>query len=278
MSIARIELNFIFNECYIRSVPKFTSGERRTIEGIVGSLSIKRIPDFEIIKEVLKQTNHNITRQTLYNVRQRLKKESFKWYSELRGGEYEYIHQFKERVNEIMDLQRRHYEIIDSNEKNPSIQLTALVVLHKLNVTLSNYFSVVSNIGDTQKQMLMQPLGLGPGLGHNSNSKTEEQKDQARRMFRIGGCTCPHDGRDIISHSKCRHCLCIWCPTAMKQDWCPNPQCSSGITGCKFEPYDDLRKWVKCKCGFWFKTPEIMDAHKEIASHARISLSKFFTE
>ena len=247
-------------------MPKFTSGERRTIEGIVGSLSIKRIPDVDIIKEVFKQTNHNITRQTLYNVRQRLKKGSFKWYSELRGGEYQYIHQFKERVNEIMDLQRRHYEIIDSNEKNPSIQLTALAALHKLNVTLSNYFAVVSNIGETQKQMLMQPLGLGPALGANSNSiTTVEQQDQAKRMFRIEGCTCPHDGSDTIRHNKCRSCFCIWCPKALKQDWCPNPDCSSGLKGCKFMPYDEHHKWIECKCKMWFKTQEILDAHKEVS-------------
>jgi hypothetical protein len=79
-------------------VPKFTSGERRNIEGIVGSLSIKRIPDLEIIKEVFKQTNHNITRQTLYNVRQRIKKEFFKWFKTLRESQFEYIHEFRERV------------------------------------------------------------------------------------------------------------------------------------------------------------------------------------
>lgn len=234
-------------------MPKFTSGERRTIEGIVGSLSIKRIPDVEIIKEVFKQTNHSITRQTLYNVRQRIKKESFKWFKTLRESQFEYIHEFCERVREIEFLQKKHYEIIDSNEKNPSIQLTALAALHKLNVTLSQYYDVVPKIIDTQKLELL------------TGNSIQEDQDQARRMFRIEGCTCPHDGRDIISHSKCRHCLFIWCPTAMKQDWCPNPQCSSGIAGCKFEPYDDLRKWIKCKCGMWFKTKEIMDAHKEIS-------------
>ena len=31
----------------------------------------------------------------------------------MREGQYEYIHEFKERVNEIMDLQKKHHEIID---------------------------------------------------------------------------------------------------------------------------------------------------------------------
>ena len=37
----------------------------------------------------------------------------------MREGEYEYIHEFKERINEIMDLQKKHHEIIDNNEHNP---------------------------------------------------------------------------------------------------------------------------------------------------------------
>jgi hypothetical protein len=245
-------------------VGKFTFFERTEIKSLVAELTIKRIPESLIISEIFRKTGKTISRVSLFKIKRSIKKESAKWYSQLRGGEYEYIHAFKERIDEIMWLQKKHYEIIDSNENknNPSIQLASLAALHKLNVTLSNYFGVVTQIGDTQKQMLMQPLGLGP----NSNSTTQEQQDLAwRQIFKIEGCTCPHDGRDIISHSKCRHCLCIWCPTAMKQDWCPNPECSSGIAGCKFEPYDSLRKWVECKCGMWFKTKEIMDAHREIS-------------
>ncbi|MDW0283459.1 MAG: hypothetical protein QN720_13210 [Nitrososphaeraceae archaeon] len=243
---------------------KFTFFERTEIKSLVAELSIKRIPESLIISEIFKKTGKTISRVSLFKIKRSIKRESAKWYSQLRGGEYEYIHAFKERIDEIMWLQKKHYEIIDSNEENPSIQLTSLAALHKLNVTLSNYFAVVTNIGDTQKQMLMQPLGLGLGLGPDSSS-TIEQQDQAKKMFRIDGCTCPHDGRDIISHSKCRHCLCIWCPTAMKQDWCPNPECSSGIAGCKFMPFDEHHKWIKCKCNMWFKTQEILDAHKQIS-------------
>jgi hypothetical protein len=90
-------------------------------------------------------------------------------------------------------------------------------------------------------------------------------EDQAKTMFKIEGCTCPHNADDTIRHNKCRHCLCIWCPKAFKQDWCPNPDCSTGIKGCNFEPYDDLRKWIECKYGMWFKTKEVMDAHAEIS-------------
>ena len=33
----------------------------------------------------------------------------------MRQSQYSYIHEFKERINEILDLQKRHHEIIDSS-------------------------------------------------------------------------------------------------------------------------------------------------------------------
>jgi hypothetical protein len=234
-------------------VPKYTAAERKVVKNIVATLSIKRIPDNDIIKNIFEQTGKTLSQSGLFRVRQQIKKESAKWYSQLRESEYEYIHEFKERIREIEFLQRKHHEIIDSNPNNATVQQVSLAALHKLNLTLSNYYDVAPAIGDTQRQLQV------------TGNSIQEDQNQARRMFKIEGCTCPHDGRDIISHSKCRHCLCIWCPTAMKQDWCPNPECSSGIAGCKFEPYDSLRKWVECKCGMWFKTQEVMDAHREIS-------------
>jgi hypothetical protein len=54
----------------------------------------------------------------------------------MREGEYEYIHEFKERIDEILALQRKHHQIINKNEDNPSIQQASLRELHALNITL----------------------------------------------------------------------------------------------------------------------------------------------
>ena len=60
----------------------------------------------------------------------------------MREGEYEYIHEFRERINEIVDLQKRHYEIADSPIVPIPIKQASLFELHKLSVTLSNLFDV----------------------------------------------------------------------------------------------------------------------------------------
>ncbi|MDQ5868107.1 MAG: hypothetical protein M3530_00095, partial [Thermoproteota archaeon] len=54
-------------------------------------------------------------------------------------GQYEYIHEFKERIDEILWLQRKHHEIIDSREPT-TVKQSSLAELHKLNITLANYF------------------------------------------------------------------------------------------------------------------------------------------
>ena len=125
---------------------KFTNAEKSIVKNLVATLSIKKIPDSEILKEVKIQTGKSISRMSLYNIRKAIKKDSYEWYQELRQGSYEYIHEFKERINEIRDLQRRHHNIIQDNERNPSIVQTSLAELHRLNITLSNYFDVAPTI------------------------------------------------------------------------------------------------------------------------------------
>ena len=69
----------------------------------------------------------------------------------MREGQYEYIHEFKERINEILFLQKKHHQIIDNNEDHPQIQQTSLAELHRLSITLSNLYDVASTI-----------IGVGP--------------------------------------------------------------------------------------------------------------------
>ena len=40
----------------------------------------------------------------MFYIRKDIKKESYQWYKTMREGEYEYIHEFRERINEILRL------------------------------------------------------------------------------------------------------------------------------------------------------------------------------
>jgi DNA repair ATPase RecN len=127
-------------------VSRFSKEEKATIKSTVATLTIKRIPDKEIILEIKRQIGKTMTPRTLWNVRQQIKKESHKWYRTMREGEYEYIHEFKERINEINWLQKKHHELITKYPNRPHTIQKSLEELHRLNITLSNYFDVAPSI------------------------------------------------------------------------------------------------------------------------------------
>jgi len=87
----------------------------------------------------------------------------------MREGEYEYIHSFKERINEIMDLQRRHHAIIDNNEHNPQIQQTSLAELHRLTITLSQLYDIAPTI-----------IGVGPNASISIAPETKASTSPTR--------------------------------------------------------------------------------------------------
>jgi hypothetical protein len=224
------------------------------------------VPESEIIKEVFKEIGKTISRKSLWYVKQRIKKDSYKWYSLLRQGEYEYIHEFKSRVNEIMDLQRMHHKIIDDNADKPTVQLTSLAALHKLSITLSSLYNFVPFMSNTVAGLTAVggPLDVN---NYNNNANGNNLRNHDGSEFKLErGTNCNCGPRDISCHYKCRYCGTAWCPQEKDreevQDICPNPECSHGIRGHHFEPFDALHKWIKCTtCQRWFKTEKILAIH-----------------
>ena len=81
-------------------MPKLTKEERIIVKSLVATLSLRRLPDNKIIKEIEKHTNKSFSRISLYYIKQEIKKDSYEWYMKLRSNQYEYLHEFKERINE----------------------------------------------------------------------------------------------------------------------------------------------------------------------------------
>ena len=125
---------------------KFTIEERSLVKSLVATLTLKRMSDNEIIEEIEKITNERISRTSLYKIKLQIKRDSYQWFKMMREGQYEYIDEFKERIDEILSLQKMHHEIMNKNENNPQIQQTSLAELHRLNITLSNYFDLAPSI------------------------------------------------------------------------------------------------------------------------------------
>ena len=99
--------NFIFLKAAYTSTSKFSRNQRDLIKNIIAMLSIKRIPEQEIIKAVFDQTNETISERYLYDMKQQIKRESYHWFKNMRNGEFEYLH---ERINEILNLHEDPWE------------------------------------------------------------------------------------------------------------------------------------------------------------------------
>lgn len=132
------------------------------MKAIVNLYSLKRFTNEEIIKKIFEETKEKVTSVYISQVRQTIKKEAAKWYQSVRENEFEYIYQFKERIEEIIWLQKKHYDIIVDAEGEGDYETvqTSLAELHRLNVTLSNYYDVApaimvdhNNKNDDSKKM-----------------------------------------------------------------------------------------------------------------------------
>jgi len=56
---------------------KLTNEDISLIKKLVATMSLKRIPDNEIISGIENKLNKCVTRQTLYNIRHSIKNDSF---------------------------------------------------------------------------------------------------------------------------------------------------------------------------------------------------------
>ena len=78
----------------------------------------------------------------------------------MREGQFEYIYEFKERIDEILSLQKKHHEIIQKTEQNPQIQQSSLAELQRLTITLSNLYDVApAIINDTTLPTTSENMG-----------------------------------------------------------------------------------------------------------------------
>lgn len=151
---------------------KFTTVEKNQIKNTVALLSIKRIPDLEIIKSIFDQTNKTITVRQVTRIKQQIKKESHHWYRTMREGEYEYIHQFKERIDEIINLQKKHHEIVESPIEPTTVKQASLIELHKLSITLSNLYDVAPTI-----------IGVGHDAAISATSEVKTSSTETERSI-----------------------------------------------------------------------------------------------
>lgn len=215
---------------------KWTKAERQYVRGIVHNYSLQRWTDQDIVNYLWEDKQIRIGRSTVTRIKNQVEEQADNWYLELRDSRYKYLALYKERLDSLMSYQKKLNQIIDAYLHPGDINYTdtiirAIAELHRIEMSLHN---------------LMKELP-------EFNIPPENTREPTH-------CDCIPTG--TITHSKCRYCGQAWCPTTLKQDWCPYPDCSHGIKGNNFMPYDEHFQWVQCStCEMWFKTPDILAVH-----------------
>ena len=72
------------------------------INSMVAVYQLRKYQMLRLLIKIYRQINRTITRTGLFYVRKQIKNDSYHWYETMREGEYEYIHEFKERISEIL--------------------------------------------------------------------------------------------------------------------------------------------------------------------------------
>ena len=100
-------------------------------------LTIKRIPDAEIIKSIYDQTGKTTTVSNLTRIKQEIKRDSYHWYKTMREGKYEYIHEYQRTYRKDI-VKLLLYQFLSKQ--------ASLFELHKLSVTLGTLFDAATFI------------------------------------------------------------------------------------------------------------------------------------
>ena len=113
---------------------KLTKSDKEYIKGLVHNLALQRLTDQEIT-EHLQSKGMNIARSTVCTIRNKIEKESEKWYVELRESRCKYLATYKERLDSLMSYQRKLNNIVEictSNNIYHDTVIKAISELHKI--------------------------------------------------------------------------------------------------------------------------------------------------
>jgi hypothetical protein len=209
---------------------RWTKAERQYIKGIVHNYSLQRWTDQDIVDYLWNEKKIEIARSTVTTIKNKVVEEAGDWYIALRQSGTKYVAVYKERLDSLLSYQKKLHEIMASSEV-PEIRIRAIAELHRIEMSIFSLFKELPQF---------------------------EIKPDSKDINKIKNCRCA----DTIIHCKCKYCKEAWCPAALGQDWCPNPDCSQGIKGSNFEPWDEHNKWIKCPtCEMWFKNSDILAVH-----------------
>jgi hypothetical protein len=169
---------------------RWTKAERQYIQGIVHNYSLQRWTDQDIVNFLWEEKKIKIARSTVTTIKNQVEQEAENWYIALRESGSKYVAVYKERLDSLLSYQKKLHDIM-AGSQTPEIGIRAIAELHRIEMSVFSLFKELP-------QFDIRP----------PNTHTEL----------LGGCNCSLANGDIMSHSKCRYCHQVWCPTTLNQN------------------------------------------------------------
>jgi hypothetical protein len=149
-------------------LPKFTSAQRQELKSLVTQAIVRRLTGAETKAYVERIMHITISEDHLNHLRSDLKHDSIAAIDRLRKDQHAFVQAcFWNRIDEIYELQRILYEVIDNERKKPEekrdndIIINAVQNLHDISNNLFSLHTWLPNVTSTvipQPQQLQQPI------------------------------------------------------------------------------------------------------------------------
>jgi hypothetical protein len=124
---------------------KRTKSESVYINAIIQNLSLQRLTDQEIVDHLHNEKQIEIARSTVTNTRNRMEKESAKWYTELKQSTSKYIAAYKQRIDSLFSYQKKLHEIIAATKRD-EVKIRAISELHAIEIDVFNLWKQLPNL------------------------------------------------------------------------------------------------------------------------------------
>ena len=180
---------------------KLTKSDKEYVKGLIHNLALQRLTNQEIT-EHLQSKGLDIARSTVCTIRNKIEKETEKWYIELRESRYRYLATYKERLDSLMSYKRKLNNIVEictSNSIYHDTVIKAISELHKIELSIFNIWKQLPVISSYSEVKVPQLEELKQELEQQFQRQLQEAKEEE-----IGLTAMPWDDHDWFQCKDCK--------------------------------------------------------------------------
>ena len=121
-------------------MPKFTKSERERLRQIVLHCNIQRVSNKETLNTIYKELGINIKLAYLVKLKRRIRDEAGEWIDTLTKGKYDYIAEYKARIDEMQNIVKERYKLFQDPNTKPYLKNEILTELRNDTLAITDLY------------------------------------------------------------------------------------------------------------------------------------------